>query len=803
MTTTDIRPTEARRVPPPAPTRRWLPPLRRPTLHRPLPVSTIGPAVVAVLCTLVVATDSMNVLIRPVAGMILMVLLPTYLVMVKKEWPRSTTFDIALYSFGYVLLTTMVGGLVMNQALPPLGISQPLTRIPVLVATDIAIAVLICWRRQRGLTRERLEVRTTRLRRSLAPIDRRLIAASGVAVALSAIGATRLNNGAGSGVTMAMLCLVAALIVALLAYRHLSPTTPVVMIYLLSTALLFMTSLRGWGIIGHDSQVEFYVFQLTKNAGFWHMDSFRSAYNACLSINILPTMLSVMTGMSGAYVFKILYPLAFALCPVIVYLIAQRFSSREVAILSAVYFISFPTFFTDIPFLNRQIIAFLFVGMILWGVTNRDWAAQRRRVLVALLSIGLVLSHYSTTYLVIAIFTISLGAHWSSALAARLWTKFRRRPRVEQKRQPWVVGIANLAVLVVAMLLWTGPATHSGAQVERTGGKLISSLLGDSDAQRSSDTAYAVGAGKSQSPQEKLTAFTDQAVEETGDARAAGLLFPVDLVQRYPVVAVDEDKLPLTGVGRVLDAVGVDVPALNAFIRQGAARTLQVFICVGLVVVALRRSRWLQVSREMYFLSLAAFTVVLLQVALPALSVDYGVLRAFQQALFLLAPFLVAGSLYLFSWPLRRRAFQAAAATALVFYLSLTGVVPQALGGYPAQLHLNNSGEYYRLYYTHPEEDAAADWVEVRLLDAGQGVVQTQIADRFLFALSPTIDVERSVYPMLIRSQDYVLLGDAIVSHGQGAVPFGGDRITYRYPLNFLDDNMDRIYSNGRSVVYR
>ena len=92
---------------------------------------------------------------------------------------------------------------------------------------------------------------------------------------------------------------------------------------------------------------------------------------------------------------------------------------------------------------------------------------------------------------------------------------------------------------------------------------------------------------------------------------------------------------------------------------------------------------------------------------LPNLSVDYGVLRAFQEALILIAPVLVVGSLTL-SAPWGKRGHQEWRRRCVsVIFFSTTGLLPQILGGYPPQLSLNNTGTYYDLYYVHPQEVAA------------------------------------------------------------------------------------------------
>ena len=75
----------------------------------------------------------------------------------------------------------------------------------------------------------------------------------------------------------------------------------------MSLALLLMTSLRGWYVTGHDVQTEYLVFELTKQLSRWKVSTFPDAYNACLSITILPTMILRWTRVGDPYVFKVLF----------------------------------------------------------------------------------------------------------------------------------------------------------------------------------------------------------------------------------------------------------------------------------------------------------------------------------------------------------------------------------------------------------------------------------------------------------------------------------------------------------------
>jgi len=197
----------------------------------------------------------------------------------------------------------------------------------------------------------------------------------------------------------------------------------------------------------------------------------------------------------------------------------------------------------------------------------------------------------------------------------------------------------------------------------------------------------------------------------------------------------------------------------------------------------------------------------LFQAVLPVLSVDYGVLRSFQQSLMVLDVFLVAGSLTLIPRLAETRRILFASVLALGFFVSSTGMLTQALGGYDPQLHLNNSGTYYDTYYVHPEELAGMAWLTQKDVGTVDANVQSEVETyRYTFTDSKSllrIDRLNDIYPQLVRQDSYVFLGYTNVRKQLATVSIDGDLVTYHYPLNFLDANKDLIYDNGGSRVYR
>jgi uncharacterized membrane protein len=523
-----------------------------------------------------------------------------------------------------------------------------------------------------------------------------------------------------------------------------------------------------------------------------------------MSITVLPTVLSRLLHVSDPYVFKVAFQAIFAACPVIVFLLARRFATTFVALLSTIYFIGFPTYFTDMPFLNRQELAFLFVGIGFLVVTQPRWSTRRARTWFAVITSGVLLSHYSTNYVFIATLALAFGGGLGLDLLRVVRARMRGR-RVSMAYTAPVIGLANIALLAVLTLAWSSPFTHTSGHLEQTVKTSVTSFFG-SGGERSSDTSYSLVAGKNQTPAERLRAFERLTIETTATDRAAGGYYPLKTVDRYPAKALLTPDLPVTAAGRLVERSGLSVGTINTLLRTGAASLLQLFVIIGLVVVLLGRSTRFKPDREMILIAGASMGVVLSQVILPTLSVEYGLLRAFQQALIVLAPFLAAGSIAALSWVGRRWVTAAASLVALVFFLSLTGVIPQVLGGYPAQLHLDNSGKYYDIYYPHPQERRAFAWLEQRIAGDRTRLVDSQLqSDLYTYNRLRGFETTREddIFPTLLRPGTYAFLGGSNVTRKVSTFTFAGDEITYRYPFGLLDSTKNLIYASDGAQIYR
>src|SRR4030043_803331 len=121
-----------------------------------------------------------------------------------------------------------------------------------------------------------------------------------------------------------------------------------------------------------------FVFQNAQLSAHWNpvfafpSDEGYGRYNAMLSITILPTVYSNMLGIDETWVFKIIYPLIFALVPVGLYLLWQPYIGKKLSFIAAFVFMAQSTFFTEMIALNRQMIGELFFVLLLLVLLNKE-----------------------------------------------------------------------------------------------------------------------------------------------------------------------------------------------------------------------------------------------------------------------------------------------------------------------------------------------------------------------------------------------------------------------------------------------
>ena len=316
-----------------------------------------------------------------------------------------------------------------------------------------------------------------------------------------------------------------------------------------------------------------------------------------------------------------------------------------------------------------------------------------------------------------------------------------------------------VAALVAVTLAWAGPVTHTGGHAGEVLHDTVRSLTGQGGQEPgSSDTSYFLF-GDSTSPQERMHLF----VEATMDYRAA------EIPPRLRVI-------PTPG-GRA--GAGGAHPAVDA--GQGRVRDRDGGLLAARPAAAAppapARRRRRPLPREMALLVWGSMAALGLIVLVPNLSVDYGVLRAFQQTMLpspgdggrdgmvvrrrVLRPSCRSRSRRARRHPAADRAGRRAATTT-----ASTSPTPRwgpdlARRGRPRRPHQRAADRQ-----PQPQRPPAR--------------AQRQ----------PRADLDR-FYLTLLSRDAYVFVDGQILDQGESTVFYTGDLLTYRYPLRAVDRRLD------------
>ena len=769
-----------------------------------------------------------------IVGFLFLVIVPGMLTVAALKIKGLQFWGYAGLIVGFSLFELMVVGLLGNTLLPYLGLVKPLGFWVLIAEISLLIAVLSmnAWE---GLLDWEINIYEKIYKLFPSKLDTWLSLFPIVFVIQSVLGSIVLNNGGPGYLTLAMLGEIGVYIFVLIRYRdNIEENTILAGLFFSSLSLLLMTSLRGWYITGHDIQIEYKVFQLTKSGSIWNIETCHDAYNACMSVTILPTIFSNLLKVSDPYIYKFFFQIFFAFCPGIIYLVSRRWAGRWMSLFAALFFISFPTFFSDMPFLIRQEIAFLFYGLMLWIIFEPSLQLRNRQLLFMVMGIGVALSHYSTTYIVLIIFgltAISTSILFSLLKFKKIFLKHSARDipyqdMVDRKRK---VTLTMVIILIFINLLWTSVVTKTGSNfINVITGTFVEAKNGFFENSRSID-AISLLTFRSASQQDQLNDYVANVIEPIKKSASEGLYYDEDRYNKYPIVALRDDVLPLTGLGKLLKQGGVDVGLLLPLLGQLLAKILEVLIPIGMIYLFFNKSIIKDIDIEYYIIGLCYLIFVALNIILPILSIEYGIYRAVQQAMFVVALPMVVGSvalgkmiargIRLFSKALLPKIFSISNlshfgfvfsfALVMIFFFQGTAFIPQVFGGNVAMLHLNNTGRYYDNYLIRTAEIYGIKSLENFInenhgtVNSSRPSVQTERYSGNKFTILTNIEPYKDIFPAIIKKNGYAFVSKATITKNRATLKYDGDQIIYSYPAQFLNENKSIIYDNGVINIFR
>jgi len=351
---------------------------------------------------------------RQIIVFIYLTFVPGFILLNFLKLKETKIVDTILFSVGLSIAFLMFVGFFINELLLFAGISKPLSTIPL----EITLSLLTLFLFLVGYRRE-LSGGFSSWRGNIA-VSKEVVLKSAILflpALFSIIGALYVSFPSISIPLLSfMVITVAALfVVSAFSLRLIPSKFYPLMIFAISIALALHILLISRYIIGYDAQLEYQIFRLTINRGYWTLlptsIGLVSAlnFNSMLSVTVLPSIYSALLNIDGEVLFKTLYPFVFSLVPVVLYRVYEEQMGKASSFLSTLFLISSPLVFYGVGLLslNRQIVAMFFLSLSILVLLDKVMAVGKRRILFAVFGAALIVSHYSTTYLYLGLILIT------------------------------------------------------------------------------------------------------------------------------------------------------------------------------------------------------------------------------------------------------------------------------------------------------------------------------------------------------------------------------------------------------------
>ncbi|MFZ0441314.1 MAG: DUF2206 domain-containing protein [Methanobacterium sp.] len=335
-------------------------------------------------------------LLREVIGFIYLVYIPGIIILRIFRLHKLSNIETLFYSVSISLATLMFIGLLINFSLPLAGFEGPISFVPLLLSINLVTILLLIlsyfFDKEYIQPAFRIEISSKHLL-LLLPLF------------LSLFGSYLINYH-DSNLGIIFMILTIAIIILLVGFKKIDKSLYSFIVLIISISLLLQNSLITNYLSGFDIQREYFLAKLViynlKWENFPNLISLTDL-NSILSITILPSYFYYICNINIVWIFKIVYPLIYALVPLGLFELFKREFNSRIAFFSVTYFIVNYSFFYNMVQLMRQIIAEVFLVAILLLFLDNKMDKRFRSILIITFLLSLTMSHYGTAPIFLAV----------------------------------------------------------------------------------------------------------------------------------------------------------------------------------------------------------------------------------------------------------------------------------------------------------------------------------------------------------------------------------------------------------------
>jgi uncharacterized membrane protein len=757
-----------------------------------------------------VGLDALGVhlpLLRGTFGAICLLFVPGMLILRALRIHRLGSARTLIFAVGLSIAAVMFIGLFMNAIYPFAGVARPITLISSMGTISAFILVLCAvsyWK-----DRDFVDVTAIDPNRVLMPrVLFLFLIPFMMIIAVYAMNAYHTNVA-----LLAALVIIGATAFWIATSARLEKEWYPVAVFGIAVAMLYFGSLNSSYVWGWDIQKELYHANLVLANGVWNV-SVSGSTNSVTSVTLLAPILSLTTGVSVTWLFKIVYPLVLALVPLGLFVAFQRQTNDKIAFLSAFFVSLLFTFFGEMPALARQEIAELFLTLLLVLIVDKYQFIARKKsayALYAIFAISLIISHYALAFIYLAYVIIAwlLLFLVDNPALRRLRRADLSRAAVSSlapQRMLTLVFVVSYAVFAIAWYESFGTAAATSISQ-------VNEMLRTTFAPLTIAIAIGVGALLYVSALILIYFVTARRQRQMSTnsrffSAAPFALLAILAFTRVVFSGVSFKDLLQIGTLSPLHQIGLFMYLISVF-----------FIVAGLGALALIRCRR-RFDAEFAALALASLTIFITAALVPQLAFSINTTRLFHISTLLLAPFCVVGGVFVIwvlaqifrrTWTANRSsfAFKLVAAFFVVLFFFSTGFVYEVTQQQSTSFILNNNVDAPRF---DEQEVVGAQWLhDVRSSASVGGPLLPIYADVHRRVLFDSLDLDNPARAFLnlsyrAPSNAYVYLGTFNVKTGQLAevrttTVLQGMVINYANLRN-TTGGRSKIFDDGGAAVY-
>jgi uncharacterized membrane protein len=300
-----------------------------------------------------------------------------------------------LYAFGSSLVILMFVGALVNVVLPYVGVARPLMPVPLAAGVTVAVGVLAGGARLRDTG----EPVTLEIPDLWAPVPLGLL----LVPLLSIIGVELINRTGVSALLVGVLVAVAA--VPLVAVRRLDDRWYSLAVWTTAAAVLYHKGLWQFaGFGGRPHGIKAW------EAGRWSpgVRSIEPYSSELLQNGVLFPLFARLSDLFIITQYEVVNPFFVSFIPLAMYVTFRQYADTRIAFLGASLFAFCHPFYYQYPTAGRAATPVIFLVLFAVVLSNERLAAGSRAVLGLGFLLGVVVTHYGTSYYVAVAFIAAI-----------------------------------------------------------------------------------------------------------------------------------------------------------------------------------------------------------------------------------------------------------------------------------------------------------------------------------------------------------------------------------------------------------